>query len=359
MRSLLIVLAAVLALTVAHRPSHAVVVDLSKFPSDGAQVPNATVLADQWRPIGILFSARQEGVGPIDPIAEGFGSETERGLFFNPDVFGAVAEFEFVEPGTSNPIDITRFSLVPFFNAGESASLVGLNEFDAVVAQDDVVNAPDGDVPMSISGNFRRVEWRTEGDPGIAASRLMFEVCPLAPRMGCVPAARGSLTIKEKKRGKEKLSAKLVGFAEETLQTDFGDPVTDSTRYDACLYDAADDLVAGLTVARAADTCGAKGKPCWKAKKTIGWAYKDPLAASDGVKQITATSGAVGKGGLKLKAGNNAKKGQGTLPTGLTEALLGSARARLQVTPSDETCFEAVLDNVKRNDALQFKAKAP
>ena len=26
---------------------------------------------------------------------------------------------------------------------------------------------------------------------------------------------------------------------------------------------------------------------------------------------------------------------------------------------SDGTCFEAVLDNVKRNDVFQFKAKAP
>ena len=353
MRSLLLVLACLLSL-----PAHAVVVDLNKIPHTGTAVADGTILADQWRPIGILFSARTPGADPIEPVAANWGG-SNNDLFFSPDLFGAIAEFEFVEPGTANPIDIHRFQLSPWFNQGESAQLVGLDEFDAVVAQDDVVNASPGGALMSITGTFRRVEWRTQGDPGIAAGALQFEVCPLSPVGGCVDAAKASLTITEKKDGYEKLKAQLKGFTGATTQADFGDPVVGDTQYDACIYDESDELVAGLTVARSGDACGAKQRDCWKAKKDTGWIYKDPDAASDGIKSIAAASGSAGKGSLKLQAGNKEKKGQMSLPRGMSEALQGATSARLQVVTSDGECFEAVLGTVKQADGVQFKAKTP
>jgi hypothetical protein len=268
--------------------------------------------------IGILFSARTEGMDAIQPIARDYGGRPFLGLFFSPDLYGAVAVFDFVEPGTSTPMDVHHFSLLPYFNAGESAQLVGLDEFGTVVAQDEVVDTPEGVViPMAIRGTFRRVEWRTEGDPGIAALAIEFDVCDPTPLPGCLSAAKASLSINEKKLEKAKLSAKLAGFSEATTRVDLGDPVAGGTVYDACLYDGADQLVGGLAVARAGDACGAEQKACWKPRGSTGWSYKDPAAASNGVRSMLAVSGAAGKGQWKLQAGNDVKKEQDTLPLGI------------------------------------------
>ena len=67
-----------------------------------------------------------------------------------------------------------------------------------------------------------------------------------------------------------------------TRQNDFGDPVTGSTAYEVCVYDAADVLVTRLWVDEAQGTCG--NKPCWKAGKN-GFKYKDKEAAAGGVVQ--------------------------------------------------------------------------
>lgn len=334
------------------------VVDISHFPASGERVPSGTVLADQWRPIGILFSARTPGLDAIQPVAVSWGDPNYLTLFFSPDLYGAVAVFDFVEPGTTMPMDIHRFALVPYFNVGESAQLVGLDEHDSVVAQDEVVNTPEGGIPMAIRGTFRRVEWRTQGDPGIAAFDLVFDVCAPTPVPGCITATKASLSLDEKKLGKERLAAKLAGFGEATSRTDLGDPVAGTTSYEACLYDGLDRLVGGLTIARAGGTCGARKKNCWKAKGRGGWSYKDPAAASDGVRAMLAVSGAAGKGLWTLQAGNNPKKGWFTLRRLMSASLQGATRARLQVVTSDAACFDAVLGTVKAADGVRFKARA-
>ena len=136
-------------------------------------MPNGTVLSDQWKSIGVLFDARPEAV---DPIMADWGAAH---LFFNPDVEGAVAIVMFVEPGTDTPMEVSRFTLYPWFDPGESAELVGLDGDGQEVVVDEVT--PDqigGDsqtIEMSISGSFTTAEWRTHGDPGIAASGLVYE----------------------------------------------------------------------------------------------------------------------------------------------------------------------------------------
>ena len=151
-------------------------VNLSTFPDSGDPVPNRTVLADQWASIGIIFDAEPAGV---DAIAEYFG-HTVAGLFFSPDVAHAIAVFSFVEVGTRNPTDATAFELEPWFNPGESAELVGLDEGGAEVAINTVTPQDIGDestgIKMSIQGSFRTVEWRTHGNPGISAGDLAFEL---------------------------------------------------------------------------------------------------------------------------------------------------------------------------------------
>jgi hypothetical protein len=150
-------------------------VDLSKFPDTGQQVPNGTILADQWASIGIRFDAEPEGV---NPVVNYFGGSTAH-IFFSPDVQGAIAVFSFVEVGSRTPTDATAFELKPWFSPGESAELVGLDEGGGEVAIDTVVPGDIGSesksIVMSIEGNFRTVEWRTHGNPGIAANSLAFE----------------------------------------------------------------------------------------------------------------------------------------------------------------------------------------
>ena len=159
-------------------PTHvddSIEVDLSTYPATGDPVPNQTVLSDQWASIGILFDAEPTGV---DPVKESFGGDAAH-LFFSPDVQHAIAVFRFLEPGSMNEIDATAFELSPWFDPGESAELVGLDAGGSEVAMDTVVPDDIGDesksITMSIQGNFRRVEWRTHGNPGIAATGIVFE----------------------------------------------------------------------------------------------------------------------------------------------------------------------------------------
>jgi hypothetical protein len=148
-------------------------VDLAEFPNGGGAVPDHTVLTDQWAGIGILFGAEPAGV---DLIKEEWG---DAHIFFSPDVFGAIAVFRFVEPGTANSVDATAFALVPWFQIGESAELVGLDETGAEIVIDAITPADIGaggvSIEMSIEGRFRTVEWRTHGDPGIAAHSVAFK----------------------------------------------------------------------------------------------------------------------------------------------------------------------------------------
>ncbi|MEQ8689913.1 MAG: hypothetical protein RIC89_03620 [Pseudomonadales bacterium] len=155
--------------------ANAIEVDLNNFPSSGAPVPNNTILDDQWRVIGILFDALPSPA--VNPVRQDFGG-ADGNLFFSPDNSGVTAVFTFVEPGTFNPAQATSFSLRPFFNPGESAELVGLDALDQVVASDTVtsgdIGASDRSITMSIAGVFDRVEWRTQGNPGIAAGDIRF-----------------------------------------------------------------------------------------------------------------------------------------------------------------------------------------
>jgi hypothetical protein len=174
-----LLVALVLAACSSNSPSQpdddSIYVDLSTFPESGDPVPDETVLSDQWASVGIIFDAEPDGV---DPIMKDYGGSTGS-IFFSPDEQHAIAVFRFVEPGTANPVDVTAFELDPWFNPGESAELVGLDEGGAEVAIDTVdsddIGSESKSIKMSIQGSFRVVEWRTHGDPGIAAGGLVFE----------------------------------------------------------------------------------------------------------------------------------------------------------------------------------------
>jgi cysteine-rich repeat protein len=184
-------------------------------------------------------------------------------------------------------------------------------------------------------------------------------VCAPAPVDGCIPAAKASLAIKETKPGNEKLKAKLKGFQAATGQSDLGNPVTGSTRYDLCIYGPAGQLAGELSIERATQSCGPKQKPCFKDKGGKGWLYKDPSADADGAKKLTLGSGPEGKGKALWQAANKAKKNQTAMPTGIAAALAGASSATVQLVVSGAECFDATLGNIKKAEALLFKAKAP
>ena len=199
------------------------------------------------------------------------------------------------------------------------------------------------------STQLNAFQLRTVPEPG----------CPAAPAASCVSMAKASLSVQEKKVGKEKLAAKLQSLESAAVQADFGDPATGATRYDVCVYDAAGALAASLVVDRAGASCGASAKPCWKDKGGKGWSYKDPDASAGGVRTLAVAGGPAGKGKLQVQAGNNSAKGQSSLPTGIAALLQGASSATLQVLTSDARCFEAGLSTVQKADSVQFKAKAP
>lgn len=152
-------------------------VDLSRYP-DGTTVPSGQVISDEWRQLGILFSARRSseavGVqGSVAPVVPGSGSECNRYYFFDPDIYGAVGIFQFVEPGTTTPMDISHFEMVAEWNSGELISVVGFDQSGAVTAEQ-TFYAPSCsgfcDGLIQLSGQFQMVEVRTVGNPGIGFS---------------------------------------------------------------------------------------------------------------------------------------------------------------------------------------------
>jgi hypothetical protein len=159
----------------------AATVNFCTFPESGLPVASGTVLSDQWRATGILFDATPS---TVNPIMTSWGPG-DCSFFFNPDVFGVVAVFGFVQPGTATPTDASAFSIDAWYDPGESAQLVGLDGTGAVVALAQVTPTDIGPssrtLTMSISGAFRTVEWRTQGNPGISASRIAFTLSGSSP----------------------------------------------------------------------------------------------------------------------------------------------------------------------------------
>ena len=204
---------------------------------------------------------------------------------------------------------------------------------------------------VTIRGSQPGTEWAYAIDTVAINESVPF--CPIVPLEGCLAASKGSLSIQEKKEGKEKLTLKLSKFDAETTQADYGTPGLVGGRYDACVYNGTNQLVTNLIVDRVGDFCGPKDKPCWKANGTKGYSYADKNGESSGVRKIKTKDG---KGKIDLQASNNAKKDQTALPPGLVAALQGSSVVTVQVNVLESTCFGATLD-VKKATPTQLKAK--
>jgi hypothetical protein len=135
----------------------------------------------------------------------------------------------------------------------------------------------------------------------------------------------------------------------------FGNPVSGTTRVALCLYDDEGTLIRGFVVNQGGQSC--VGKPCWAAKSTSGYAYKDKAAASDGISKIGYRAGDAGKGKADVAGANNASKGQMALPTGVVAALTGNTHPTMQFVTSDGFCLGATMTQVTSDDGLQYKAR--
>ena len=134
-----------------------------------------------------------------------------------------------------------------------------------------------------------------------------------------------------------------------TTLGDLGDPVGGDD-YTLCVYDesGAPTLATGAVIP-GGGTC--KGKPCWKALGTSGFAYKDSKRLRFGIAAIKLKAGPDGKAQLQIK-------GQGaTLPV---PALPAPLPLRVQLTAENGTCWESVFatTGTTRNDGARYQGKS-
>jgi hypothetical protein len=180
--------------------------------------------------------------------------------------------------------------------------------------------------------------------------------CRSTAREDCLAAATAQLQVNEKKAGKEKLKLAWTSIASATTGADFGDPVAGTTPYAACLYDDAGTLVHTIQIERAGADCD--GKPCWKAKGTKGWGYKDKDGTAAGISGISIKGGDAGKGQVRLGGKNIAARGLTNLATGVVDALTLNIAPRMQFLTGGGACVDATINGVVKDDgSLYFAAR--
>jgi cysteine-rich repeat protein len=191
-------------------------------------------------------------------------------------------------------------------------------------------------------------------DDGCSAT-CTLEPCVAAPVPGCLDAAQAQLTSSEKTSGKEKLKLQWKKVANATTQAMFGDPVSGTTVVALCLYDDDGVLLRGFVIDRAGQMCA--GKPCWAIKGTKGYAYKDAYRSAAGFSKLGYGAGGAGKGKADAAASNNVAKAPPTLPTGVVAALAGNTHPTMQIVTSDGLCVGATMNQVTRDDGLEYRAR--
>ncbi|MFT4569204.1 MAG: hypothetical protein ACI8TX_000440 [Hyphomicrobiaceae bacterium] len=135
-------------------------------------------------------------------------------------------------------------------------------------------------------------------------------------------AAQAKFHYREKSAGKEKMKMQWKKVADATTQAGFGDPANGDTSVAVCIYDDLGGLVQDFLVDQAGQLCA--GTPCWKARGTKSYGYKDRNNASDGIAKIVYRAGEPGRGAADVRGKNDIAHGQAALPTGVVAALRGN-----------------------------------
>ena len=165
-----------------------------------------------------------------------------------------------------------------------------------------------------------------------------------APAPGCktpIASGRSFLLLKDSPNSN---ADKLVWKWRKGQATlDFGDPTT-TTDYALCLYDETSGVPALVMQERIPAGGG------WTATAT-GFKYADGLLAHGGVDKVVLKTGTDGKASILVR-GRKGNLDMTALP------LQQDAETIVQLLGAGGACWEARYGTAKRNDAVQFKAKA-
>ncbi len=227
--------------------------------------------------------------------------------------------------------------------------------------------APSVAVPVDSSGTDSKgdrfvVAWDSKRNspppPGVSVvawARRYTNRCAELKSPCALTVSEAKLQYSEKKAGKEKMKLQWRNISGATTQAGFGNPVDRDTSVTLCIYADNDTLVQEFIVDRAGQLC--VGKPCWKARGSKGYGYKDKGSSTDGILKIGYVSGDPGKGKADATGKNNAAKGQTALPSGVVSQLTGNVAPTIQLLTGDGLCVEATMNQVKKDKGMLYKAQ--
>jgi hypothetical protein len=139
---------------------------------------------------------------------------------------------------------------------------------------------------------------------------------------------------------------------------DLGDPLAGGTAYAVCIYDQTGGepvFKMGALVAPG-DTCDAG--PCWSARGSSGWVYKNRAGNAAGITKVLLKSGEAGKAKVLVRGAGAALP----LPAAAsaTEFFDQDPAVIVQLhATSPPSCWSSAFATAKRNDDSHFKATAP
>lgn len=208
-----------------------------------------------------------------------------------------------------------------------------------------------------LEGDERCDDGNTEDGDG-CSSQCRIRLCLSSPPAGCIVARRAKLAAQQKvTETKQVGSMKLAlgDFAEDVARSDFGDPVFDTTRYDLCVYNQNDRLIAQFLVDRGFRTCGKKQKACWGPLRDKGYRYRDSERVASGIDSLVLLGGPAGGGNVSA-SGRRTQKAK-SLPL-VTRNLENNSRASLRLMIDNGRCIAATLDDVKVAKEHRFRARS-
>ena len=172
--------------------------------------------------------------------------------------------------------------------------------------------------------------------------------CPATAQSGCKTAGKSIVTRKRSDDGsRDKLVWKWLRGQPTTL-ADFGTP-TATTDYALCLYGGP-----AMTLLPGGQLAVPPSATVWAPHGNIGWSYRDPAAAADGVQRVLLKGSDAERSKITLKG-----KGA-SLPDPMMPVSPASFPLVVQLLNDEtSTCWQSTfsVDDVTRNDAERFKAR--
>lgn len=135
------------------------------------------------------------------------------------------------------------------------------------------------------------------------------------------------------------------------MLADYGDALSDDTRYEVCVYDGSGGPLLDAAIA-GGGSCS--GKPCWKAAGTTGLKYGNKTGVgSHGITALQLKAGIAGKSQVQVK-------GKGSLLAPPNPSLVLPVTVQLLVDDGNTVkCWQSTFTSATKNDGEQFKAKGP